>query len=200
MFRVVDLKQMGYCERLIYYEYCLPGLRVARPPLVQLGRAAGEHTEQLELRRSLRAYGVQAGERRMQVWLESEALALCGQLDMLIETPEALIPVDFKDSEAIGESGRQRLTPTLFEQWRLQLAAYAMLVEAQFGRPVERGFIFVIPRRRAYAVPVDAALRAEVHARLETMRAIVEREQLPPPTSHRARCRDCEYRRFCNDV
>ncbi|MCS7087371.1 MAG: CRISPR-associated protein Cas4 [Thermoflexales bacterium] len=200
MFRVVDLKQMGYCERLIYYEYCLPALRVARPPLVQLGAACGKHVEQLELRRSLRKYGLHEGTRHMQVWLESETLSLCGQLDMLIETPQALIPVDFKDSEAVEASTPRRMAPTLFHQWKLQLAAYAMLVEEQWRRPVERGFIFVIPRRRAYAVQVDAGLRAEVQARLAAMRTIVEREQLPPSTLHRARCRDCEYRRFCNDV
>lgn len=198
MFRVLDLKQMGYCPRLVYYAYCLPGLSVARPPLVALGAERGEATEALEHRRSLRAYGLRQGVRHFQVWLESDALNLCGLLDLLIETHDELIPVDFKDSPE--RSPGQRVPPTVYRGWAVQLAAYALLVEHTWARPVRRGFIYYIPTRRARQVEITPALRDEVHALLDQMRAIVEREHLPPPTPYRARCRDCEYRRFCNDV
>ncbi|MCS6774427.1 MAG: CRISPR-associated protein Cas4 [Thermoflexales bacterium] len=198
MFRVFDLKQMGYCPRLAYYAYCLPNLTIARPPLVSLGARSGQAAEALEHRRSLRAYGLREGKRYFQVWLESESLDLCGQLDLLIETPDELIPVDFKDS--LEHSPGRRVPPTVYRGWAIQLAAYALLLEQTWDRPVRRGFIYYIPTRRARQVEITDALRDEVRAVLAQMRAIVEREVMPPPTPYRARCRDCEFRRFCNDV
>ena len=42
--------------------------------------------------------------------------------------------------------------------------------------------------------------RQEVLRTLETIRAMIGREGMPGPTPVRARCRDCEFRRYCNDV
>lgn len=205
MFTVTDLKQMSYCPRIVYFGYCLPGLRIAGTHTMALGTAANAATEALEHRRSLRAYGVRAGEREFDVWLESEALGLRGRLDMLIDAGGELIPVDYKDSaggfEAAGRgAGPPRPSREVQHNWAVQVAAYGLLVEAERGRPVRRGFIYYIPARRAREVRIDAALRDEVTVLMAAMAQMVEGERQPEPTSARSRCAACEYRRLCNDV
>lgn len=201
MFTVTDLKQMSYCPRIVYYAYCLPGLRIAGTHTMALGTAANAATEALEHRRGLRAYGVRAGEREFDVWLESEAMGLRGRLDMLIDSGGELIPVDYKDSAGGFEAaGPSRLSREVQHNWAVQVAAYGLLVEAMRGRPVRRGFIYYIPARRAREVRIDAALRGEVTALMAAMAQMVEGERQPEPTPARSRCAACEYRRLCNDV
>lgn len=203
MFTVTDLKQLAYCPRLVYYAYCLPGVRVAPTAKMTMGHAANKATEDLEHRRSLRAYGLNEGQREFDLWLESESLNLCGRLDMLISTPSAegveFIPVDFKDSIP-GTIRARRVPPAVQHNWAVQLTAYAMLVEVARGRPVRRGFLYYIPTRRAREVIFTDALRGEVREGLRAIEEIVTTERQPPPTAHRQRCAACEYRRLCNDV
>lgn len=203
MFTVTDLKQLAYCPRLVYYAYCLPGVHVVPTAKMTLGHAANEMTEDLEHRRSLRAYGLSHGQREFNVWLESESLNLCGRLDMLISTPTAggveLIPVDFKDSTPEAIRAR-RVPPAVQHNWAVQLTAYAMLVEIARGQLVRRGFLYYIPARRAREVIFTDALRGEVREGLRAIEEIVVTERQPLPTPYRQRCAACEYRRLCNDV
>ena len=207
MFTVTDIKQMSYCARIVYYGYCLPGLRVARTHKMALGTEANDDVELLEHRRSLRAYGLQQGVRHYDVWLESEALDLRGRLDMLIESADELIPVDYKDSTSGFEettdakAGKPpRPSKMVQHNWALQLAAYALLAEAVHGRSIRRGFIYFIPARRAREVVFGEEIRHEVMQLLDEMGRMVTDERQPGPTPFRARCEACEFRRFCNDV
>ncbi len=204
-FTVTDVKQMGYCPRIVYYQYCLPALNVAPTFHMQAGAQAGQKTEALEHRRSLRAYGLsEAGPhlpaREFDVWLESEHLRLRGRLDMLIVAGGELIPVDYKDSEDPMARGKRAGGRQAQHNWQLQLAAYALLLEATRGATISRGFIYYIPARRARPVALTPALKAEVRCLVDQMEDVAQREWMPAPTPHRERCRACEYRRFCNDV
>ena len=194
LYTVSDVKKMGYCPRFVYYHYCLPAVRPPPTPMMEAGVQANDRTEELEQRRSLRAYGLQEGERQFDLWLESESLGLCGRLDLLITTPEERIPVDYKYSEA-PNAGQ---TPYLDWQW--QLSAYALLLKEQPGLEVRRGFIYAIPQRHAVQIEFGAALLAQVRAVIEKIESIVEQESMPDVVPYQARCKACEYRRFCNDV
>jgi len=99
MLTVSDVKQYPYCPRIVYYTYLLP-LR-ARPITYKMaeGKLEHERTTELEERRSLRAYGLAEGVRHFDVALSSQRLGMSGRLDMVIETPAEVIPVDFKNSE-----------------------------------------------------------------------------------------------------
>ena len=51
--RVIDLKQYEYCPRIVYYEYCLPGVRPTTYKMAA-GIAAQDRVNTLEERRGLR--------------------------------------------------------------------------------------------------------------------------------------------------
>ncbi len=93
--RVNDLKQFEYCPRIVFYNTVMP---VERKSTVKMerGKEIELKLDSLEARRTLRRYRLAEGERRYHVWLSSDRLGLSGKLDLLIVTPEACYPVDFK--------------------------------------------------------------------------------------------------------
>ena len=185
---VTDLKQWAYCPRIPFYRYVLP---VERPVTYKMerGKAAQAAVETLERRRGFRAYGVKEGERLFGVWLRSNRLGLSGKLDLLIRTPEACYPVDFKDTE-----GRPR------QNHRVQLAAYALLVEDTFRVPVPQGFVYLVPRKEVVAIPMADTDRGEVVRMLGEIHQMISQERMPEPTPVRVRCETCEYQNYCADI
>lgn len=193
LLKVTDLKQFTYCPRIPYYHYCLPEVRPTTYKM-DAGIRAQDRAEELERRRSLRAYGLTGGKRHFNVSVASAQLGVSGQIDLVIEHTvdgeDRLTPVDYKLSRR--EPGRH---------FKLQLACYALLLEEVWRLPVADGFLYLIPARRAVRVPVTTRLRNDVRRRLAEIRALVLAERMPPvPPKQRGRCLDCEFRRFCNDV
>ncbi len=187
-FTVTDIKQCGYCPRVVFYERCLPHVR-PRTAKMDAGHDAHEQEEHRAARRSLSAYGISEGERLFDVRLESSTLKLRGAIDELVKTPDGgVFPVDYK------------LTHKVSPHHRHQLAAYALLLEACEGVSIPFGFIYLIPTREAVRVNITTRLRNEVHQRLTLLQQIVETEYMPPPAIKPAYCVNCEFRRFCNDV
>ncbi|MBI2527296.1 MAG: CRISPR-associated protein Cas4 [Candidatus Rokubacteria bacterium] len=183
-----DLKQWAYCPRIPFYRHVLP-VRAAPTYKMERGKHVQAAVEALERRRGFRAYGMRQGERRFGVWLHSERLGLSGKLDLLILTPEACYPVDFKDTEG----GPRR-------NHRLQLTAYALLAEEAFERPAPDAFIYLVPEKRVVGLALTEADREDVRVALGEIRRMIEREELPAPTAARGRCAVCELRNYCGDV
>jgi len=189
--RVTDLKQYVYCPRVLYYHACLPRVR---PSTFKMEASADAHAaaEGQERRRSLRAYGLESGTRHFSVSLVSERLGMRGEVDLVIETEaqgrREAIPVDYKLSSKAGA------------HFQLQLTAYAVMLEEAWGLPVQRGFLYLIPLRRAEEVRVTPRRRAALDEALAMMNSILLREEMPSAPRQRSRCVACEFRRFCNDV
>lgn len=184
---VTDVRQWGYCPRVVYFTYCQP---IKRPTTfkMQEGRTRHEEVKALEARRALGSYGLTEGKRHFNVSLGSERLGLAGRVDMLIETEHELIPVEFKNTEA---------RPALNHKY--QLAAYALLAEERFGGSVRRCFVHLIPTRANFEVTITSAMRRFVVDGARRMREMIETEAMPEGTRQLGRCRECEFLRFCND-
>lgn len=194
LLEVTDLKQWCHCPRIVFYRYCLPRIR---PITGKMEEGILRHHEEPEReeRRSLRSYGLTEGERHFDVVLRSPTLGLSGRLDLLIITPGKDAPgaegiiVEYKLSD-------RKPGPHV----KLQLAAYALLVETLWNIPVQRGFLYLLPLRRAEPIALNSRLKNRVRETILAIRAMIEGEVLPPPPVHQAICVSCEFRRFCNDV
>jgi CRISPR-associated exonuclease Cas4 len=190
LYIVTDLKQYCYCPRISYYERCLPDFR-PRTYKMEAGKEAHALERKRAARRSLRGYGLENGRRHFEVSLTSARLGLTGKVDEVVEVFEPehrLIPVDYKLARRVSR------------HHRLQLAAYALLLEEGDSPPVTTGYIYLIPSRKLEEVPISLALRAELDQALAAIRHITEREWMPPPPHSRRPCQNCEFRRACNDI
>jgi CRISPR-associated exonuclease Cas4 len=130
---VTDLKQWVYCPRIVYYQRVMPA--VGKPTFkMKEAVAAQDLIESLEMRRGLTEYGLEAAQRRFNVWLRDERLGLSGKADLLLTSSDRTAVVDFKLTS--GDVG---------ENHRIQLAGYGLLAEAIYGVPARRGVLVPHP-------------------------------------------------------
>jgi CRISPR-associated exonuclease Cas4 len=186
--RVNDIKQYAYCPRVVFYQYSMPVEKKATWKMEQ-GKIEEAEIDRLEKRRKLGGYRLVEGERRFHFRLTLARLGLTGKLDLLIESPEGLFPVDFKWTT--GRPHRNHI---------FQLCAYALLLEDYFQRPVTKGFVYLIPVSDAVVFDLTDDLKDQTRTMLSEIRRMIEKEEMPPPTPVRNRCTDCEYRNFCGDI
>ncbi len=191
---VTDLKQYTYCPRIVFYRYCLPRIR---PVTFTMTEGIRNHTveDSREERRSLRNYNLIEGERVSHLSLQSTQLGLTGRIDLAIATPSHTAP------NAEGIVVEYKLTEQKAgAHFKLQLAAYALLLEEAWRLPVKRAYMYSISMRKAEPVPITPHLRHKVIQTVAHIRQIVGSEIMPPPPDSLRPCITCEFRRFCNDV
>ena len=186
---VTDLKQWAYCPRVVFYTYCMPRLRPTTFKM-EAGIDAHEREPGRERRRTGQLYGLPEAERIEHVRLSSERLALSGLIDLVLRQEGQAWPVEYKLSRRVS----------IASHFKLQVAAYGMLLEEAWGVRCPEGFIYSLPTRQVEQVQLTSRLRRKVESTLREIRVTLEHERTPAPTSKRGRCVDCEFRRFCNDV
>lgn len=182
---VTDVKNYLFCPRVVYFMYFYPGPRPVTYKM-QEGQLSHQRVEELEERRTLRAYGLRDGEREFGVRMHSGRMGLSGLLDMAIVREREAIPVEFKNS-----------TAGLQLNHKYQLTAYALLVEERYRRPVRRGFVYFIPLKRVEEMPITPHMRRYVTRVLREIRQMLTTERMPGGTWRRGRCVECEFRRMC---
>lgn len=183
-----ELRQWHYCPRVVFFERCTP-VRRRETVLMTHGREKHERELQLERRRTLSRYELAEGERRYDVRLTSTGLGLTGELDLLIVNGAEAYPAEFKHSQRPPDAGH-----------KLQLCAYALLVEAELGLSVPRGYWHSSRTRQTVTIPFDTRLRNRTLKAIAEVRAFIGREQCPPPTSQTVKCLECELKNFCGDT
>lgn len=183
-----DVKQFFYCPRVVFYTYCL---HAKRPTTYKMKEGSLEHDAVVEKeeRRSLKAYGLTEGERQFNISLYSQRLALTGKLDMAILSKNEVIPVDFKNT--FGSAGLNH---------KYQLTGYALLLEGLWQKPVRRGFVYLVPQKKAQEVTITDNMRFFFKQTLVKIREMIENESLPPPARRKTYYTDCEFLNFCNDI
>lgn len=187
-FTVTDLKQWAYCPRVVFYEQCLPHIR-PRTFKMEMGKETHESESKRALRRDLTRFEAGGAERTFDVALSSPRLGLTGSVDEVVQTSSGeCFPIDYKLAKKVSPNHR------------VQLAAYAILLEENREQTIKRGFIYLIPIRKMVEVLIDEPLRNSLLEQLQTMRTMIREERMPPPTSRPQMCMECEFRRFCNDV
>src|ERR1700685_827621 len=143
--RVMALHALGYCHRLFYLEE-VEEIRVA-DARVFAGR---------ELHTSLEAED--EGEQT-SLELSSDKLGLFGKVDCLRRRDGSYLPYEHKRGQPRRNPGQ---SPDPWPSDRLQLIAYAVLLEEAFGQPIPEGRIRYHKAGVTVRVPIDDAARDEL--------------------------------------
>src|ERR1700731_4788816 len=145
--RVMALPALPYCPRLFYLEE-VEEIRVA-DAAVFAGR---------QLHAALEAD--EDGEA-VNIELASSALSLVGKVDCLRRRDGSYLPYEHKRGQPRRNDGQP---PDAWPSDRLQIVAYALLLEEAFGQAIPEGRIRYHAANVTVRVPIDEDARVALHA------------------------------------
>lgn len=175
--RVMALHALAYCERLFYLEE-VEELRVA-DERVYAGRTLHEQLEE--------------EGPFVTLTLEDGALGLRGRVDALRRQGGALIPYEHKR----GRSRQSDEGPTAWPSDRLQVGAYALLIERATGEPIAEGRVRYHADKALLHIPVDETLRGDVVAAVARARQLTQSTLRPAITDNENLCARCSLAPIC---
>jgi CRISPR-associated exonuclease Cas4 len=176
-----------YCPRFTYFEYVL------RIPefqdkffKVQKGRDVHEKKARENMEYLRKRIGVV--EKHIGQYLTNELLR--GEVDEVLQLEDGtMAPLDYKF--AVYED-------KVYETYRTQLYCYAWLIEENFGKPVNKGYlVYTRSQNKLVEVPISREDIASVRMCAEEIRDIITRNWFPNATKFKRRCVDCTYRNIC---
>jgi CRISPR-associated exonuclease Cas4 len=119
--------------------------------------------------------------------LYSSSLNLSGKPDYLVQRMRYILPIEVKSGAAPDEPYRSHV---------LQLAAYCLLVEQEYGRRPPYGLIHYDDR--TFAINYTRELENELLTTIEWMRQDLGDGQADRSHNDRYRCLACSYASYCD--
>ena len=177
---VSALNALSYCPRLFYLQE-VEGLRETTAEMYAGQRLHAEVAKEI------------GGEWQQWV-LENAELGLRGRVDALKTQDGAVLLYEHKKGRSFRDD---RDRPHAWENDRLQLLAYACLVEAELGLPITEARIRYHTDEVTVTVPLNATGREDVKVALHQARQLQTANQRPPITTHRHRCNGCSAASVC---
>jgi CRISPR-associated exonuclease Cas4 len=86
----------------------------------------------------------------------------------------------------------------VFNTYKTQLACYAWLIEDNFGRPADRGFlVYTRSKSKLVEVVLEESFKADVKKKVKAIIDMIENNRFPKATRYKKRCIECTYRNIC---
>ncbi len=178
--RVSALHALAYCDRLFYLE-----------------EAEELYTQNAEVFAGRRLHAElekQEGEEWEDLFLESESLGLRGRVDALRTRDGQIVPYEHKRGRAARDEKNQ---PQPWDSDRLQILAYACLLESALGIEVAEGRIRYHADNVLVKVPVTPEGRQEVRDAIARARMLRVSPYRPPVTENERLCARCSLAPVC---
>jgi CRISPR-associated exonuclease Cas4 len=176
-----------YCPRFTYFEYVLT-IPQHEKKNYKVVRGREVHDRKLEenkdyLRRRIGAIG-----KHLDQYLTNTLLR--GVVDEVLELADGtLAPLDYKFAE---------WEDRVFETYKTQLYCYAWLIEDNFGKKVEKGFlVYTRSKNKLVEIPITEGSKAEVKDAARAIFDIIDRNYFPKATKYKSRCAHCTYKNIC---
>jgi CRISPR-associated protein Cas1 len=178
--RVMALHALAYCHRLFYLE------EVEEIRLADAAVFAGR-----ELHAGLEA---EEGDEWTSLELSNSTLGLTGKIDCLRRRDGSYLPYEHKRGQPCRQDDG---SAAAWPSDRLQVIAYAALVEEEFGQRVPEGRIRYHAANVTVRVPIEETARAELRDALQTARRLRESVERPPITDNERLCQRCSLAPVC---
>jgi len=124
-----------------------------------------------------------------EFWISSEKLQLKGVIDQLQKYENNFIPIELKT----GKLPQQGIWPS----HRIQLAAYALLLEDKFGMRVKEGFVHYLDYGQKKQLVMNPFLRQEVIDLTKKVIALLKSKELPDFCLNKNKCNSCGLKDIC---
>jgi CRISPR-associated exonuclease Cas4 len=176
-----------FCPRFTYFEYVL-AIPQYEEKDYKVMRGRHLHDERLERNKDYLRRRLNVKEKFLDQYLTNALLR--GTVDEVLGFADGTMsPLDYKFAE---------YKDRVYDTYQTQLYCYAWLIEENFGRRVERGFlVYTRSNNRVVEVPISDENKADVKRAAEAVFGIIDQNRFPKATKYKARCVTCTYRNVC---
>ncbi len=115
---------------------------------------------------------------------------LRGKIDeVLLLKDGTMAPLDYKFAKFEGR---------IYETYRTQLECYAVLIEDNFQKKVDKGFlVYTRSSNKLIEIAIDEKAKAEIKQVCKDVINVIENNHFPGATRFKQRCIGCTYRNIC---
>lgn len=124
-----------------------------------------------------------------EIKLFSRDLELIGIVDRIEVRNKKYIPIELKT----GRPPKQNVWP----EHKIQIAAYAMLIEKNFNKDVTHGFVHYVGSKEKRLVYINPFLKNEIQKITTEVKELLESNKMPPILENKAKCKNCGLREEC---
>ena len=176
-----------YCPRYTYFEYVLR-IPQYEEKFYKVQKGRHMHDQQLERNKDYLRKKIGAVEKWTDQYLTNDTLR--GKVDEVLRLrDDTLAPLDYKFAV---------YNDRVYDTYRQQLFCYAVLIEENFDRTVERGFlVYIRSKYKLVEVPVTLKDKELIQRSIAEVVSIIEQNKYPKATKYKRRCLNCTYRNIC---
>lgn len=176
-----------FCPRFTYFEYVL-GIPQYEEKSYKVIKGREVHDQKLERNKDYLRKKIGAVNKHIDQYLTNPWLR--GRIDEVLELADGtMAPLDYKFAE---------FKDRLFETYKIQQYCYACLIEENFHKPVNKGFIvYIRSKHHLLEIPITRENKDQVKQCAEEIWKIIDHNFYPKATKYKKRCVDCTYRNIC---
>lgn len=176
-----------FCPRFTYFEYVL-GIPQYEEKHYKVIKGREVHDLKLERNKEYLRKKLGVREKWVDQYLTNESLR--GKIDeVLLLDDNTMAPLDYKFAE---------YKDRIFDTYKQQLICYALLIEKNFGREVNRGYlVYVRSKNKLLEVGISDSDKKLIKETIEKISWIMEENHYPKATKYKRRCLNCTYRNIC---
>jgi len=176
-----------YCPRFTYYEYVLCISQYEdRHYKVEKGRQV--HSQKLKRNCNYLRKRIGVINKYPDQYLTNDFLR--GTIDeVLLLKDGTMAPLDYKFAK-FGER--------IYETYRTQLECYAVLIEKNYGKTVNRGFlVYTRSSNKLVEIEITKQQKQKIIRICKEVNDVILRNYFPKATKYKSRCIECTYRNIC---
>ncbi len=176
-----------YCPRFTFFEYVLR-IPQNEDKYFKVNKGREVHNEKLERNKEYLRKKIGVKQKWTDQYLGIEGLR--GKVDEVLELNDGTFaPLDYKF--AIWND-------KVYETYKQQLYCYAVLIEENFQKKVNKGFlVYTRSKHKLVEVEIHSKAKEEIKSSMDQMLEIIEENKFPKATKYKKRCLNCTYRNIC---
>ena len=176
-----------YCPRFTFFEYVL-GIPQNEDKYYKVERGRAIHQQKTQQNVDYLRQRIGVKEKHLNQYLTNDLLR--GEMDeILLLKDDTMAPLDYKFAQY-----KERK----FDTYKTQLYAYAWLIQDNFQRPVNKGYlVYTRSQNKLIEVPITEKHIQKVKKDADEIKYIIQQNFFPKATKHKKKCVTCTYRNVC---
>jgi len=182
-----DVIEYLYCPRFIYFQNVLD-IPQNEEKSYKAMRGRHVHEKKRRMNKDYLRKKIGVKEKYQEQYLTNTHLR--GKVDEVLELEgNTMAPLDYKFAKYKNR---------IYSTYKTQLYCYAWLIEDNFDREVNKGYlVYTRSRNKLIEVPIGNQAKEKVKADAAEIIDIIRKNRFPKATRYKKRCIHCTYRNIC---